>query len=432
MLINNNHGSQYNKNIQFKQNSKFNNSPISKAQMKTKVAEVGIGVAGGTILAVSLFSPLKALAKNIMQKISGGKLLNKLVKTEIKDKRSSEEITRSFFIQKFVEGVKKPFMTSKTGDKKLTPIPNGLMLTGPDSKAKEDRFNWMLEELKKAGAEIIDPGEGKKAKFDKVSEAWHKMWKSNDDAAFQKNGKYRVFVVRGVDELGQPKGYPEGYLKFPEGSILKDTPDSNESRAKHGIMLFYTCKNPSRLDPAVIRPGRIDVQHSVMPYQEESLDIWKAYLDDMKWEKSPASVVKKLGEAKEILSKKGDNVLREMNPHLQYTVPYVPPKAGDSLEKWNEYVFLTSQNVDRKKCNSYLLDAVSNAHGELNNTAENKEKFQKIVKMTEDIQRPEDLVFWKSSLRFELAGENVAYSNGTAETGSEYAERMRKRFDKTV
>ena len=355
-----------------------------------------------------------------------------MVKTEVKDKRSSEEIARRSFLQKFVEGVKKPFVESKDGTKKLTPMPNGLMLTGPDSKAKEDRFNWMLDELKKAGAEIIDPGDGKKAKFDKVSEAWHRMWNSNDDVAFQKNGKYRVFVVRGVDELGQPKGYPEGYLKFPEGSILKDTPDSNESRAKHGIMLFYTCKDPSRLDPAVIRPGRIDVRNSVMPYQEESLDIWKAYLDDMKWEKSPASVVKKIGEAKEILSKKGDNVLREMNSHLQYTVPYVTPKAGDSLEKWNEYVLLTSQNVDRKKCNSYLLDAVSNAHGELNNTVENKEKFKKIVKMTEDIQRPEDLDFWKSSLRLELAGESIAFSNGTAETGSEYVERMHKKFDKTV
>ena len=73
MLINNSYSSQYNRKIQFKQISKSNNSSNSKAKIKTKAAEVGIRVAGGTILAVSLFSPLKALAKNIMQKISGGK-----------------------------------------------------------------------------------------------------------------------------------------------------------------------------------------------------------------------------------------------------------------------------------------------------------------------------------------------------------------------
>ena len=28
--------------------------------------------------------------------------------------------------------------------------------------------------------------------------------------------KFKVVVVRGVDELGQPKGYPEGHLKYPD------------------------------------------------------------------------------------------------------------------------------------------------------------------------------------------------------------------------
>ena len=314
-----------------------------------------------------------------------------------------------------IERIKNPFRNKINKEGKPERIigsfpPNGYMLTGPKSEAREERFNWMIDELKKAGAEIIDPSDGKQSKYPALSDAWWDMWKHNNDEEFKKNGKFRVFVVRGLDEIGQPEGYPEGWFKFPDGCLLKDSPDSNNCCERHGIMLLYSCTDTTKVDPAVIRFGRIDINNCPQPKDNEPLSIWKDYLKEIKTY-HPSVVVNKLAAAREVLSKKGDEVMNEMEPHFAYSIPYVVPKATDSIKKWQNFIIKNSENVDSWKANKYLMLGLDKLEGNLDiqNNPAHKEKYETIYKMMEDIQKPEDLALWKKYMKCREDNIDIAY-----------------------
>jgi len=406
----------YTSNVSFHSSRKLSNA---------EKAGAGLGIAG---LAVSIFKR-KSISKGLK---TLGKKLDKLInpnKVRQMDVSGAENIDadknfKKRFLNDIVEIVRNPFTKNIAPNepKKLQYISNGVMLNGPDSKAKEDTFNWMLNKMKEAGAEIIDPGKGKKAKFDDVSNEWWKMWDSNNDENFKKTGKYRVFVVRGLDEIGQPSTYKEP-VPFPEGLILKDSPDSNQSAMRHGILLFYTCKDASKVDPAVIRKGRIDMINTPQPYADEPLSIWKDYLEDAKCS-YPQTAVSKLYSAKRVLSAKGEDVMAEMKPYFDYSVPYITPKSSAPLKTWQEYINKESKNVDRSKCNTYLAESLKYVQGDLSQDEKGREKLKAIIKMTEDIQKPEHLKQWRKHLRFTLGGDDIAYGSYRDETNSEYIQRM--------
>lgn len=423
-------------NKQNKQANQHTTSDISfgaKPKMNNALAiGGGVGVTAGTVYSIVNRKAVMKGLKNIAKKIDNFINPNKVRQMDVSGV-IGKDLDKQFkqnFIKEFVNTIKQPFTEIRT-DKgmkktnKLKYVPNGLMLTGPDSKAKEDCFEWMIDEMRKAGAEIIDPGKGKKAKFDDIHKEWWSMWNNNNDEQFKKTGKYRVFVVRGLDEIGQPSWRKEQPLKFPEASILKDSPDSNESATRHGIMLFYTCKDTSKVDPAVIRKGRIDTYTSIQPYSDEPLDIWKEYLVDTKWGNPPV-IVNKIESAKKVLNSRGDDVMKEMEPYFRYSVPYIAPKADAPLKTWQEYVNKQAQDVDRNKCNSYLADELLVLQSNLPKNEAGREKFNAVVKMTEDIQKPEDLKQWRKQLRFKLGCDDIAYDEGQNESAAERSYRILK------
>ena len=67
------------------------------------------------------------------------------------------------------------------------------------------------------------------------------------------------------------------------------------------------------------------------------------HLEDVK-RYMPSVVVNKLEAAKQVLSKRGEKVMKEMEPHFEYMVPYESPKVTDSLNKWQDYVTKQSKN----------------------------------------------------------------------------------------
>ncbi len=390
---------------------------LKPAEKQQKAA--GVGIAAG-ILGLAGFVGIKSKP---IKKFVSKEIIRPLERKIFKDKNFQQDTSRlegvdlekdfsKMFIEDFIERIKQPFreyhMKDGTIEKKLENFPpNGYMLSGPDSKAKEERFNWMLSEMEKAGATIIDPGKGKKAKFDTVGDGWWDMWNNHSDEEFKKTGKFKVFVVRGVDELGQPKGYPEGYLKYPDGALLKDSPDTDSCSRRHGILLFYTCRDANNLDPATRRSGRIDVNFSPQPKDDEPLEIWKEYLMDIKGYSSPV-VVNKLNAAKAVLSKRGEKVMKEMNPYFEYMIPYESPKVTDSLKKWQDYVTKQSKNPDRGLCNADFRDNIKDLQGNLYPL--NPEKFNKILKMMDDVQEPDYKDTWRFIVKCTLEGQDPSYS----------------------
>ena len=408
-------------NFQNKSNVKYQHIPLSftgiKPVEKSQKA-TGIGIGAGILGLAGLIGikskPIKRfVSKEIIRPLERKifKDRNFLRETDGLEGVDLEKDFNKMFMEDFVDRIKHPFrkyrMQDGTIEERLENFPpNGYMLTGPDSKSKEERFNWMLNEMEKAGATIIDPGKGKKAKFDTVGDAWWDMWNNHSDEEFKKTGKFKVFVVRGVDELGQPKGYPEGHLKYPDGALLKDSPDTDSCIHKHGIMLFYTCRSAGRLDPATIRTGRIDVKFSPQPKDDEPIEIWKEYLEDLK-RYMPPVVVNKLEAAKQVLSKRGEKVMKEMEPHFEYMVPYESPKVTDSLNKWQDYVNKQSENPNMSKSNEYFRNDIKKLQGNLYPL--DPDKFNKILKMMEDVQTPEYKDTWKFIVKCTMEGQDPAY-----------------------
>lgn len=400
-------------------NTKSNNKkPNSTSQVSfmgqspIQGKHVAAGIAGAGVLAIAgaKIKPIAKFFKSILKKTSDE---IKQVDVSYLKGVDLEADFKTRFMKNCIARVKNPFRDVINKEGKPTRIvdnfpPNGYMLTGPKSEAREERFNWMIDELKNAGAEVIDPSDGKQSKFAQLSDAWWGMWKNHSDEEFKKTGKFKVFVVRGLDEIGQPPNYPDGWFKFPDGCLFKDSPDTNDSCRRHGVMLLYTCTNTDKVDPAVIRCGRINVNNCPLPKEHESLGIWKDYLTEIK-SYHPSVVVNRLAVARNILSKKGEDVMKEMEPNFAYSIPYISPKFTEPVKKWQKYINKMSENVDRWKCNKYLLDDLDYLEGNLTNSPKDKEKYNTIYKMMEDIQRPEDLPLWKKHIQCKKDHIHIAY-----------------------
>ncbi len=354
----------------------------------------GVGLAGILCLtnrkkiAKAAFSFKNAVAEGISDFFNSSDLKQVNI-SKYKDVNLKQH-AKKLFLNRFINPIKNPnIVETNTGrnvqvTQRFTPD-NGYLVYGPDSKAKEEHFNWVLKELQDAGVEVIDAGKGKSIKdaHMDIYKAWWNMWKNNSDKEFLQNGKYKAFVVRDLDEFPISTGF------------LKDSPDSNDCCKKHGIMLIYSCKNPDNIDPAVIRAGRVDLECLPEPNADEPLEIWKKYLNFAINE--PAALAHRCVEsAKEILSKRGASAIDEMGDSLKYSVPYQHPLIDASLEKWQKYVTATSQNPHLSCVQNELFRALSIAIDNCRYSETKMQKFRKIVKMTEEIMPKDKLNEWKS------------------------------------
>lgn len=352
----------------------------------------GAGIAGILCLANrkklgAIVTNFAASASGKISKVFGSDVLKPVDVSEYR-RVNLKERAKEIFLNHFINPITKPNIieTNTAGGVKVTQRftpANGYLVYGPDSKAKEEHFNWVLKELEEAGVEVIDAGKGKsgqEAQMD-VYKAWWNMWKNTSDEKFLQKGKYKAFVVRNLDE-------------FPDTGFLKDSPDSNDCCKKHGIMLIYSCKNPGNIDPPVIRHGRVDAECLPEPNADEPLEIWKKYLE-FAIHTSASLAHRSVESAKELLSQNGAGTLAEMKNYLQYSIPYKYPRVHDSLDKWQQYVTETSKNVHTSCMFNELATSLHTIIGECRGNTQNMQKFHKIVKMTEEVMPKDKLDEWK-------------------------------------
>ena len=293
---------------------------------------------------------------------------------------------------------------------KVNPL-NGTLVYGPDSRAKTDIFNWMLDELKNAGVNIIDPGDGKKIKYDEHMKKWFEFWSKKPEEQYKKDGRYYAYVVRGIDQIGQPKNRPP--VVFPEGAIFKDAPDLQDSCRKFGVMLFYECKNIGKLDPAVIRDGRIACQHLPEPYLDEGVDIWKEYINQLKMTFLPHDAVFYLERTRELLAKKNPDMFKQLEPDLKYTIPYEIPDVDAPLKIWKEYIDKTTEDVNPNLIEQYYEMALKYLRS-YKTVPKFKDKILKIREAMNSKIPEERMDYWLFKTDNVMAGMPYVYSKKPA------------------
>ena len=288
--------------------------------------------------------------KNAISNVVSPKYTPELVDTSWNYSWAKDTVNESHkgnFLRDFIEPL-------KNGD----PFMNGFMTVGPESQAKKDFFNWAIGELEKAGVKVYDttdPATGKttvlrtELTFDEAG-----IDKFSRMEEFAQNKDYRLVVIRNLDDLGLDE----------DGDKLGDTllkGDTAKSAKRYGIMLAYNAEDDSGYEIAT-RIERIDRKCCIRPYEDESLDIWKQYLDLVQYRVAPHWAQKGIEEAQEIFSKKSPEIFEEMKPYLHYHPPYEIPKVNgaidSNLKHWDEYFRVTKENIDPRRAVSEYREII--------------------------------------------------------------------------
>ncbi len=296
----------------------------------------------------------------------------------------------------FSEYFIRPLQERLAGKKEFCPR-DGILVVGPDSKAKTDFFERAVKEMEKNGVEIIDPKPGSNPHFDDVFDTWNKMFYKNgmtpDKAReeFRKNEKFKAFVVRNIDEMGESKKYPKGNPLQYEEEFLNDSPDTNYAASKFGLIKIFSAKSTRGLSPATIRTGRISWRMTPMPYDNEPVEVWKNYLDYVKDTNREEYVLKAIKHAKKLFASRGKEELKEIAPHLEFQRSYKNPDFKDSLKKWKDWTEYTSErkgvsDARRSIDLQYVLDDLAHYEGTSTSKEKRKQlkespKFKAIVDM---------------------------------------------------
>lgn len=405
MQINNLSGNNINPNYQylnFKQNNIANKQTKSDGYTRTKI---GATAAAGSGMLLAAFSMISGYKKRMyIKKLNKifrpyKNLLMQEPKRKVKDLR---QYIKDIIQEDIIEQIKNK-ITPRVTPRGIT-LPsrpaNGCVLYGPESRAKEDTFKWMVEELKNVGVEILEPKPGGKPKYDDISKLWYNMWfvqSSPTKAAkqYQKDGKFKALVIDGIDEIGQPAWIEKKGCKpfeYPD-NILNDSPDTNDSVKEYGLFLIYKAKSLDKLCPGTVRTGRTDIRAFCMPYADEPLELWKEFLHNARNgnHQHMTSIIK---QAKKELSKRGKEVMNEMKPYFVYDRPYEGISYDAPLKKWKNWIEYTgnrryitpgSRIQDFRREIGVIVYEKSIAHTRSSiDNLRKEEKFQSILKMMTD------------------------------------------------
>ena len=440
----------------FKQNKQQNTALTSSSDFINKQKTAA---AGGGLLLVAAAAAAAIKNRNFVKGFN--KIFrpykNMTVETNLLKGIDLREYRQKRFAESFIEPLKKRaqgYVYPKTGEKYNGFPSNGYIVWGSESKAKNDFYEWTVDELQKAGVEIIDPKAGGIPNYDDVSAAWSKLFFDTKNGItpdkvekqFKKDGKFKAFVVRNIDELCKTSQETQvneklqkradelkessaeikailskknKEKKIADENFLNDAPDTNNCASKYGLILSYKAKDISKLTPATIRTGRANFRELVMPYADESIEVWKNHLNEVRNYSSSSVATRTIEQAKEIFAKRGEKEFNEIKPYLEYDPPYEGITLRAPLKKWENWIeYMGSRKgvSDAVKIESFenciaLLCAdagTQKSQSALKNLRENP-KFNKIldmmhekyVKLAKDANSEE---YWNLMLTNRLAG----------------------------
>jgi len=328
--------------------------PSLSTKEKSLLATAGAIIAA--LLGLLLYKKGKKQGVEVLQKMISDWDVNKLGKTV-------DDLDKNKLLNDFIN----PIKNGKTPK-------NGFLVQGPDSKGKDNFFNWAIEQFRSAGVEIIDTtdpnvGHSTRKSILKIEDYLY------DDVAeqFKKDKKYKLFVIRDLEKI---ENAYDTTSKILQGYV-------HDSAKRTGLMVAYKMQDSGNFYPAVTRMGRVDAHITPKPEMNESVDIWKEFINSIKKHRiiQPHFITKTLAETREILSKRGDDALKELEPYLKYEVPYEIPNRTASVDFIRKYLTESSKILDDMQKKKHFTMLGENAARAYHEGYIDKKKYETVKDM---------------------------------------------------
>lgn len=286
----------------------------------------------------------------------------KMVKTKWNPIRMGGKTTAEAEYKIFTEKYVSPIKEGKKPQ-------NAFYVEGPESKGKEEFFNWSIEQLSDAGVEIIDCNKELEHSTGKNADALMETLHSKAAEQFKTDGKYRLFVLR------KSKGIDPKFNHNPNNAGLPSGAD--------GVIYAYNCSETSHINPAA-RKESINRSFSPMPKTDEDLSIWKDYTKHVKKQCSPVWVNKKLNETEEIMAKRNFSDSQEIELYLRYHPPYKMPKTGHVKNGWEKYFNVSKRDLTETQQYDEFANAASFLNKDYSKKQISEEKYNNIIGMLKE------------------------------------------------
>lgn len=231
------------------------NLSIEKLKSHKKLILAGglilAGIIGAVILKKNFLPSLKGKVNNIQNNGS-------VVLQEADKKGITEELTdkaRKFLIRDVQE----------TGSASV----NGVCFYGPDCIGKENAIEGFLKDLQEAGYRIERAPRAGEKSINETGAIISKLFKKAEET-FSATGERTAVLVRDLDKLAPDRRTSGIY------GVTRVLLDTQECRNK-GYTWIGEASDLSKIDSAVLRPGRMGHFISIRPLVSESQEVWMKY-----------------------------------------------------------------------------------------------------------------------------------------------------------
>lgn len=271
---------EYTKNFEPVKPDTFETSTASKKIMPNKKLIIGGAVIGAAILGAIIFR------KNILG------IFKSLKNTMPKE---TAPIQQSKTTEKLINNAKEFLIddVEKAGEASA----NGICFYGPNSINKENALKEFLGSLKKAGYKIEQTPRESEATIPEIGEAIQKYMREAEER-FKTTKQRTAIVIRDLDKIAPDRRLTNQRGVFGALTTVQDC-------RKRGYVWISEAVDIRKIDPALLRGGRMEHQIIVTPSIQDSPTVWKEYTELVKGFREGTKKDMLLKEAEEIMARKG-------------------------------------------------------------------------------------------------------------------------------
>lgn len=258
----------------------FETRTASKKVNPNKKLLIGAAVIGAVILGAVIFK------KNISGMIKPLKNAMPKEAAPLQPSKTTEKLIQN--AKEFlIDDVK------KTG----VPAANGICFYGPDSIGKEQALGGFLDTLKKAGYKIEHTPRESEAPIPEIGAAIQKCMREAEER-FKTTKQRTAIVIRDLDKIAPDRVLANKRGVFGALTTIQDC-------RKRGYVWISEAVDLRKIDPALLRGGRMDHHIIVTPSLQDSKSVWKEYAELVKGFREGPKKDILLKEAKEVIDRKG-------------------------------------------------------------------------------------------------------------------------------
>ncbi len=174
---------------------------------------------------------------------------------------------------------------------------NGICFYGPDSIGKEKYISDFIQDLSNAGYQIEQAPRASEASVQTIGDKIGTMI-SEAKERFGASGKRTAIIVRDLDKIALDR------RDGNDPSVVRALLETQNAR-KQGFAWIAEAVDPSKVDTAIRRTGRMEHNIITRPAFEDTKEVWSEYIELIKRLRDGEFKGRLFKEAESIVKKKG-------------------------------------------------------------------------------------------------------------------------------